>query len=161
MTPGSIDVRFANGDSRTISDALRVMEEAFDPKFGEAWSGSQLIGFLALPGTLLGLAHDGDEPVGFCVSQTIGHEAELMLLGVLPSHRRKGVAKRLLQGLINQLIKAGVKRLFLEMRTDNQEAFALYTEFGFKKIGLRKAYYRNASGHCRDAVTMARKITAP
>lgn len=157
----SIDVRFASGDSRTISDALRVMEGAFDPKFGEAWSGSQLTGFLALPGTLLGLVYDGDEPVGFCVSQTIGHEAELMLLGVSPSHRRKGVAKRLVNGLLNQLINTRVERLFLEMRTDNQEAFALYTGFGFEKIGLRKAYYRNARGHCRDAVTMARKITAP
>lgn len=161
MTAGSIDVRFASGDSRTVSDALRVMEVAFDPKFGETWSGSQLTGFLALPGTLLGLAHDGDEPIGFCVSQTIGHEAELMLLGVSPLHRRKGVAKRLLGGLINQLIEARGERLFLEMRTDNQEAFALYTGFCFEKIGLRKAYYRNASGDCRDAVTMARMIAAP
>jgi len=43
--------------------------------------------------------------------------------------------------------------IFLEVRTDNATAIALYESEGFAKIGVRKRYYR-ASG--ADAYTMQR-----
>jgi ribosomal-protein-alanine N-acetyltransferase len=43
--------------------------------------------------------------------------------------------------------------VYLEVRTDNPTAIALYTSLGFATVGLRKRYYR-ASG--ADAFTMRR-----
>lgn len=43
--------------------------------------------------------------------------------------------------------------VFLEVRTDNEPAIALYTSLGFTKMGVRKRYYQ-ASG--ADAYTMRR-----
>jgi ribosomal-protein-alanine N-acetyltransferase len=43
--------------------------------------------------------------------------------------------------------------VFLEVRTDNEAALALYQNLGFVTAGLRKRYYR-ASG--ADAYTMRR-----
>ena len=43
--------------------------------------------------------------------------------------------------------------VFLEVRTDNEAAIALYRSVGFDQVGLRRRYYR-ASG--ADAYTMRR-----
>ena len=43
--------------------------------------------------------------------------------------------------------------VYLEVRTDNAPAIALYESLGFSTVGLRKRYYR-ASG--ADAFTMQR-----
>ncbi len=43
--------------------------------------------------------------------------------------------------------------VFLEVRTDNAPAIALYVAHGFEKIGLRRRYYQPSGA---DAYTMAR-----
>jgi ribosomal-protein-alanine N-acetyltransferase len=56
--------------------------------------------------------------------------------------------------LVSDLIElASGSVIFLEVRTDNVPAIALYESFGFVNVGLRRRYYR-ASG--ADAYTMKR-----
>ncbi len=44
--------------------------------------------------------------------------------------------------------------IFLEVRTDNEAAIALYESEGFTKMGIRKRYYRVSGA---DAYTMKRE----
>ena len=37
----------------------------------------------------------------------------------------------------------GVKIYSLEVRVSNQSAISLYERYGFKQVGLRKAYYQD------------------
>ncbi|MBI1983637.1 MAG: hypothetical protein HYS61_05505 [Acidobacteria bacterium] len=41
------------------------------------------------------------------------------------------------------MLKAGAKRLFIEVRTSNKPALALYSSLGFAIHSLRKDYYRD------------------
>jgi ribosomal-protein-alanine N-acetyltransferase len=45
-------------------------------------------------------------------------------------------------------------RVFLEVRSSNVAALALYRSVGFSEIGVRRGYYQNPNGS-EDASTMA------
>ena len=81
----SIELRAAG--QADVPAILDVMGLAFDPRFGEAWSGPQLLGTLAGPGSWARLAATGGSVVGFSLCRCIGREAELLLVGVLPANR--------------------------------------------------------------------------
>lgn len=140
---------------------MAVMAAAFDPAYGEAWSRRQVEDALLVGNChyalLDGLAKplgEGCVPAGFYLSRTGYEEEELLLLAVDPHFRRRGVARALLDRFAREARARGAKRLLLEMRTGNP-AELLYRNFGFRPIGLRKDYYRSASGDRIDAVTFA------
>lgn len=142
----------------TDADAVeRVMAAAFDPHWGEAWTRAQCVGILAMPGVWLTLAQVDGDTGGFALVRAIMDEAELLLIAVAPSQRRRGVAGALLRSLMAECRGRGVKRLHLEVRANNP-ATALYAAHGFAKIGERRGYYRNRSGEAFDAHTYARDL---
>jgi len=130
----------------------RVMREAFDPRFGEAWTSSQVAGVMAMPGVCLTLAEADGVAAGFAMSRAILEEAELLLLAVRPACRRRGVGRQLLRSAIAEARGRGVVRMHLEVRAGN-DAVALYRAAGFAKIGERRDYYRGRSGKLFDAQT--------
>jgi len=80
-------------------------------------------------------------------------EAELLDIGVAAAHQRQGWGKKILlavQALANDHEK---QNLLLEVRASNAAAIALYQGVGFKKIGLRRAYYP-VDGAREDAILM-------
>jgi len=78
-------------------------------------------------------------------------EAEVGNLAVLPEFRRNGIAKSLMQSLINYSQSKNIYEITLEVRASNQKAISLYEKLGFKKAGLRKKYYQGTE----DAILMA------
>ncbi|WP_054815746.1 ribosomal protein S18-alanine N-acetyltransferase [Nocardia arizonensis] len=84
-------------------------------------------------------------------------EAEVHTIGVDPARHRGGVGTLLLEAMLAEAGKRGGP-VFLEVRTDNQPAIALYAKHGFHIIGLRKNYYQPSGA---DAYTMRRpELTA-
>ena len=81
-------------------------------------------------------------------------EAELLNIGVAGAHQRKGLGREMLTGMLNAAREKNMRRVFLEVRSSNAAAIALYRSAGFGEIGLRRGYYRNANGS-EDAITMA------
>ncbi|MEZ0495922.1 GNAT family N-acetyltransferase [Sphingomonas sp. IW22] len=128
------------------------MADAFDPQFGEAWTTGQCLGVMTLPGVWLTLAEVDGVPAGFALVRTTLDEAELLLLGVRPRSRRRGVGASLLRGVIRDARDRGANVLHLEVRAGNG-AVALYRGEGFEKVGIRRDYYRGASGDVFDAHT--------
>ncbi len=145
------------GDARDVATVDALMVAAFDPVFGEAWTRSQCLGVLAMPGVQMSLAYDADEPAGFAMSRIIMDEAELLLLAVSPDHRRRGVGGALLRSVVSDCQMAGVAKLHLEVRGGNS-AVRLYEGAGFVKIGERRGYYRGRDGRQYDAHTYSRTI---
>lgn len=151
-----------------MNDALDaimlVMHEAFDHRYGEAWTRRQVADSLTMPGvyfTLVGV--DAEKPFanadvrGFALTRQVLDEEEILLLAVRPAFRGKGVGRQLLQEVVDNARSRGVTRMFLEMRAGNP-AEHLYCGFGFEKVGLRQGYYRGAVGGPLDAITFARQI---
>lgn len=145
-------------DATDVPAMLGVIELAFDPSFGEAWSGPQLLGSLVVAGGWASLACRADDPVGFSLCRRIGDEAELLLIGVVPSARGIGMGVQLLETAIADALRLHVGIMFLEVRDGNTAAQALYRRCGFKDVGRRRDYYRGATGERFDAVTMRRDL---
>jgi [ribosomal protein S18]-alanine N-acetyltransferase len=102
-------------------------------------------------------ARDGDLLVGYAglafVAGPPRAEAEIHTIGVDPAHQRRGIGRALLHGLLAVADEVGAT-VFLEVRTDNDAARALYEAEGFTVVGLRKRYYRPSGA---DAHTMRRE----
>jgi ribosomal-protein-alanine N-acetyltransferase len=96
-------------------------------------------------GTLVGYA--GISRLG----RTPPYEYEVHTIGVDPAYQGRGIGRRLLDEL---LAFADGGAVYLEVRTDNEAAIALYRSTGFEQIGLRKRYYRISGA---DAYTMRRE----
>ncbi len=96
-------------------------------------------------GTLVGYA--GITRLG----RTPPFEYEVHTIGVDPDYQGHGIGRRLLDELLDYA-QGGV--VFLEVRTDNETAIALYRSAGFEQVGLRKRYYRISGA---DAYTMRRE----
>ena len=147
-------VELAAGSATDAEAIDRVMGAAFDPRYGEAWTRSQCVGILAMPGVWLTLARVEGAVVGFALSRAIMDEAELLLIAVDPVHARTGIGATLLRATITECRSRGVKRLHLEVRANNA-AVALYAAHGFRRAGVRRSYYRNRAGETFDAHTYA------
>ena len=138
-----------------LDAVMRVMEEAFEPCFGEGWSRSQCAGILPMAGVTLTLAREGDGTVaGFALARAVLDESELLLIGVDRAHRGQGVGGLLLDRFIAAGREMGLRLLHLEVR-DGNRAIHLYERNGFETIGRRRAYYKALTGERHDAITMA------
>ena len=149
----SLDVRLATGAD--VAAIMAVMQNAFDPRFGEAWSVSQLTGSLSIPGTWAIVAHGPDGTVtGFTLTRLILDSAELLLVAVANDRRGAGYGRALLDAAADQARGRGAGEMFLEVRDGNDAALALYRKCGFTEIGRRKDYYSGATTERFDAITM-------
>jgi ribosomal-protein-alanine N-acetyltransferase len=151
-----------------MTDALdaimAVMEEAFDARYGEAWTRRQVADSLTLRNVFFTLIDpdgtrdvDPDRVTGFALTRQVLDEEEVLLIAVRPAFRGQGVGKQLLREVIARARGRGAARVFLEMR-DGNPAEHLYRAFGFEKIGQRKGYYRGAVAGPLDAITFAKDI---
>jgi ribosomal-protein-alanine N-acetyltransferase len=143
---------------------MAVMEEAFDPAYGEAWNRRQVSDALAMPGYhyLLAAADglppaEGEAAAGFLMSRSAFDEEELLLVGVRPAMRGRGIGKSLIQQFLADAHDRGAEKVFLEMREGNP-AELLYRCLGFQKIGFRPNYYRRGLIGSFDAVTFGLNI---
>lgn len=158
-------VALSRCDASRLDDVMHVMEDAFDPRFGEAWTPAQVSGILTVPGVWMTLAHveggahaeggpAGHVPAGFSIARVVLDEAELLLLGVSPRFRRRGIGDALLRHFTAEAATRGAARLHLEMR-DGNAAAALYRSAGFEQVGRRPKYYRGSGNEPRDALTLS------
>ena len=155
MATRSVTLR--HGDARDIAAVEALVDAAFDPRYGEAWTRSQCLGVLAMPGVRLTLALVDEAPAGFALVRSVADEAELLLIAVAPSFRRRGVGTALIRAVIGEAEATGIADLHLEVRAGN-EAVALYRAHGFAKVGERRAYYRGNTGQAFDAHTYRKPL---
>ena len=109
--------------------------------FSLPWSEQSISSEITNPLSYWLVAVDGNTVVGYVGSQSVMGEADMMNLAVLPAYRRKGIAKTLVEKLIQGLQEEGVYCLTLEVRSSNDAAISLYEQLGFKQVGRRPNYY--------------------
>ena len=143
-----------------VDAIMVVMEEAFDPRYGEAWTRRQVADALVTPNTHVLLDQPDEEQFapettrGFTLSRQGADEEELLLIAVRPQFRERGVGRALMRRFLAAAGERGSRKVFLEMRSGNP-AEHLYRATGFAQVGTRKGYYRGAVGGPLDAVTFA------
>ncbi|HEX8653767.1 MAG TPA: ribosomal protein S18-alanine N-acetyltransferase [Allosphingosinicella sp.] len=155
MNDGQVTI--FDGGIGDLDSVMAVMNESFDPCYGEAWTAPQCAGLLPMPGVWLTLAADENQVVGFAMGRIVAHEAELLLLGVKAKNQHKGVGRLLLDSFVARASRRGAERLHLEVREGNH-AVNLYRRAGFTQVGRRRNYYSGRDGQIYDALTLARAV---
>lgn len=151
MKQGCLSLR--EGGAFDIGAVMEVMDAAFDPIFGEAWTARQCLGILEMPGVWLTIARIDGDAAGFALGRVIVDEAELLLIAVSPAFRRRGVGGALLDNAKATAKMRGAVQLHLEVRQGNG-AIELYNRTGFEQVGRRREYYRGADGSPYDALSL-------
>ena len=95
--------------------------------------------------------------VGYAIGRVAADEGEILNVAVQPEWRRRGIARRLVEGLLAVLAAAGARQVYLEVRESNVAARQLYAAFGFGEVGRRARYYRRP---VEDAVVLRTAVAA-
>ena len=82
-------------------------------------------------------------------------EADVLTVGVVPSHRGKGIARQLMALITDWAHKQGSTAMMLEVKVDNAEAIGLYESLGYSKLNTRKDYF----GPGLDALVMRLELS--
>lgn len=98
-----------------------------------------------------------NEVVGYGLLSVVLDEAHILNLCVHPDYRRHGIARALLDRMLEEASGAQARAMLLEVRPSNRGARALYADYGFKRIGTRPAYYPAAKGR-EDAYLLSRRV---
>jgi putative acetyltransferase len=77
---------------------------------------------------------------------------------VLPSHRRRGGGRMLIEAALAARPEE-THKIELEVFPENEAAIELYKQMGFEEEGLRREHYRRRDGSLRSALIMARLFT--
>ncbi len=131
-------IQICKMDPAHIAEVARLEQLCFSCP----WSEASLTSELTNPLALWLVAEEDGRVVGYVGSQTVMDEADMMNLAVEPSLRRKGIARQLVEALLERLRQQGAVSLTLEVRASNEAAIALYESMGFTAIGRRPGYYR-------------------
>ncbi len=119
--------------------------------FGDdAWGDASVRGELEGTGRHAVVAVEGEDVVGYAVTMRVGDLVDLQRIVVHPDHRRKGLARSLLDEVLRHARREGATRVLLEVAAGNDAALAFYADAGFVEIDRRRRYYRDGS----DAVVM-------
>lgn len=94
--------------------------------------------------------HD-EQIMGHAVMSVAADESHILNIAIDPSFQGRGFGRLLLNHLIDQAQQRNAGMAFLEVRSTNRPAAALYHSAGFNEVGLRQGYYP-ADGGREDAV---------
>ena len=92
--------------------------------------------------------------VGYTISWRVLDEVHLLNVAVHPEHRGLGIARRLVEALLEDGRATGGRVVYLEVRAGNVVARRLYRRLGFRDLGTRRGYY----GPGQDAIVMERRL---
>ena len=84
-----------------------------------------------------------------------GAEADVLTVGVIPSHRGKGIARKLMALITDWAKQQGSIAMMLEVKVDNSDAIGLYESLGYAKLNIRKDYF----GAGLDALVMRLELS--
>ena len=95
-----------------------------------------------------------DKMIGFVSFYQVKDEVEILKIAIVKTHQRNNYGSF----LIKEIKKLNIKKIFLEVSSENVNAINFYIKNGFQKIGLRKNYYKSANGLNIDALRLCFKV---
>ena len=101
----------------------------------------------------------GAEIAGYGIMSIGAGEAHILNVCVRDDYRGRGLARGLLQHLIERARSAGMYEAFLEVRPSNLTAARLYHSLGFEQVGVRRGYYQATNG--REDAAVLRRLLLP
>jgi len=155
MPARKIDLGLArSGDA----PALAVMSrDHIETGLGWTYRAPKMSALIQDPNVTVLVAREDARPIGFAMMRFGDERARLVLLAVEPARRRLGIARRMLQWLVESATTAGMASIHVELRAGNAAAHALYESVGFAETFRVPGYYQGREAAAR----MIRVLRAP
>jgi [ribosomal protein S18]-alanine N-acetyltransferase len=96
--------------------------------------------------------------LGYFLAMSGPQEVHLLNITVAPAFQRQGWARVMLDALHAWAYTQGAQWIWLEVRVSNARALSIYEAYGFRRVGLRKAYYPLNGLQREDAVVMSQQV---
>ena len=126
----------------TLED-LKLLKDNLTTDFDDFWSYEILQNELNNPNSEYFIAKQDNEILGFAGIWKSIDDVHITDIVVKKIYRKKHIGSALLQKLIDTAKEQNFKSITLEVNENNLPAINLYTKFLFKKLGIRKKYYKN------------------
>jgi ribosomal-protein-alanine acetyltransferase len=78
---------------------------------------------------------------GFLVASVLSQQGELETIAVASEAQRRGVGRQLFTAMVEEMCRAEVQDVILEVRASNLAALGFYRDLGFVQNGRRPRYY--------------------
>ncbi len=133
-------------DENDLDEIMRIENACFAT---DAWSSEnmhdELVGaerfYVVAYSTAASLDEELIGYAGLAKSPLVS-QADIQTIAVSATHRGKGLGRALMNSLLAEARRSGLREIFLEVRADNPTAQSLYLSLGFEQIDLRKRYYQ-------------------
>ncbi len=132
-----------------IEELYKIESECF----GNSWTLEMLKEEWENPLSVTVTKIEDGKLAAFALGRVVADEGELFQIGTLAEFRRRGIAEKLLAELHGKMIEKGAEVCFLDVRSRNAAAIALYEKCGYERISVRRNYYPDD-----DAVIMRRQL---
>jgi ribosomal-protein-alanine N-acetyltransferase len=160
MSPGrepACHIRRAT--DRDAGQAWAVEQAAFAES--DRFSLRQTRGLIANPRGRVFVAEAGGDIVAWTamlIRRTrAGASGRLYTIAVSPGWAGRGLGRRLAAHGIESLTREGIRRIYLEVRAENDRAIALYESMGFRVVRHLPTYYGEASPGLRMLLDTGRE----
>ncbi len=149
--------RISKANGRQASELAKIHATGFPLP----WDQAAIRGFVEDKTVLsfLALQPPGPDILGFVMTRFVAGEADILTLAVTPELQNRGVGYGLCHATLRCLSGQGIKKVHLEVSTENLRAIRLYQKVGFERVGVRPKYYGARQGGQReDALRMSLDI---
>jgi L-amino acid N-acyltransferase YncA len=130
-------------------DLTLIKEDLTDPNAIRAWASQPGQQWVAL---------DGQDVVGYATVRPLpewsDHVGELRLV-VDPARRRAGTGSALARHALIEAVRAGRRKLVVELTADQENALAMFSSLGFTGEALLRDHIRDRNGQLHDLVMLA------
>jgi ribosomal-protein-alanine N-acetyltransferase len=143
----------------TFDDAPHIgamSRELIEQGLSWRWRASSIRQCIRDPATNVAVAPCGRGIAGFAVMKYKDDEAHLILLGVDPWQRRRGVGTALMAWHEAAALTAGIGAIYIEARASNEGTRAFYRNLGYSEVQVVRGYYEGVE----DAVRFAKDLWA-
>jgi len=134
------------------SDRTFLKEDVGDPRVLADW---------VAPGAGRVIAvEEGDVVGAVAVMRLVGwssHVGEVRLV-VDPDHRGRGIGRRLARQAVLEAVDMGLKKLVVEVISDQAPLIAMFRGLGFEPEALLTDHVRDRSGQTRDLIVLANSV---
>ncbi len=134
-------------------DAIDAIEQH---SFKSPWSRDTFRAELLRDWARLDVARLDGQLVAFCNYWLVTTELHILALATHPDYRGRGIARQLLDHVLDVARQTGCSLATLEVRRSNVPAIKLYERAGYKTVHVRARYYQDDD---EDALVMLRGLS--
>lgn len=109
--------------------------------FSMPWTAKDFLEMLEADYAYYYVAEMDGEIAGCCGIRNIAGEGEITNVVVAPEYRKRGIALKMMEYMLENAARIGITVCTLEVRVSNQPAIRLYECLGFKGEGVRPHFY--------------------